>query len=132
MQYWIFKMFFGIKFRFDLPWEHWHIFNKPHANAFIHITFIILQQHLQLSVGKHWNRWYHSFAIFKFDFLIFCNFYFTIANFYPLICTCMSEYQRVRNVSFTENFAYVLNEWLLNRNIVKEGVIGEVLSKSFI
>ena len=31
----------------------------------------------------------------------------------PLIRTPMCAYQRVRNVSFSENFAYVLNEWFL-------------------
>ena len=30
---------------------------------------------------------------------------------YSLICTCTCEYQEVRNVSFSENFAFVLNEW---------------------
>ena len=34
---------------------------------------------------------------------------------YPLIRarTCMCTYQGVRNVSFSENFSYVLNEWSL-------------------
>ena len=30
---------------------------------------------------------------------------------YPLIRICTCAYQRVRNVSFSENFAYVLHEW---------------------
>ena len=29
---------------------------------------------------------------------------------YPLICTCTCAYQGVKNNSFSENFAYVLNE----------------------
>ena len=33
---------------------------------------------------------------------------------YSLIRTCKCEYQGVRNVSFSEIFAYVLNEWSLN------------------
>ena len=32
-------------------------------------------------------------------------------NSYPLICTRTCAYQVVRNVSLSENFAYVLNEW---------------------
>ena len=32
---------------------------------------------------------------------------------YPLIRTSTCAYQGVRNVSFSENFAYVLNEWSL-------------------
>ena len=30
---------------------------------------------------------------------------------YPLVCTRMFAYEGVRNVSFSENFAYILNEW---------------------
>ena len=32
---------------------------------------------------------------------------------YPLICTRTYAYQGVKNVSFSENFAYVLNGWPL-------------------
>ena len=32
---------------------------------------------------------------------------------YPLICTGSCAYQGVKNLSFTENFVYVLNEWCL-------------------
>ena len=32
---------------------------------------------------------------------------------FPVICTRMCAYQGVRNVSFSENFASVLNEWSL-------------------
>ena len=34
--------------------------------------------------------------------------------FLPLVCTPTSVYQGVRNVRFSENFAYELNEWSLN------------------
>ena len=33
----------------------------------------------------------------------------------PLICTSSCAYQGVRNVSFPENFAYLLNGWPLSR-----------------
>ena len=35
---------------------------------------------------------------------------------YPLICTHMCSYQGVRNVCFSKNFAYILNEWYLIQN----------------
>ena len=34
---------------------------------------------------------------------------------YPLVCTRMFAYEGVRNVSFSENFAYILNEWSPHR-----------------
>ena len=38
---------------------------------------------------------------------------------YPLIHTRMWAYQMVRTVSFSENFAYILNEWSLNKMHLK-------------
>ena len=32
--------------------------------------------------------------------------------------TRMCEYQGVRNISFSENFAYVLNEWSPNKTYI--------------
>ena len=34
---------------------------------------------------------------------------------YLLVCTRMFAYEGVRNVSFSENFAYILNEWSPHR-----------------
>ena len=41
----------------------------------------------------------------------FFFFFFEKTNiFYPLISTRTCAYQEVRNISFSENFAYILNE----------------------
>ena len=37
---------------------------------------------------------------------------------YPLISSRTYAYQGVRKVSFSENFAYILNEWSLSSSIV--------------
>ena len=38
---------------------------------------------------------------------------------YPLIRTCTCAFQEVRNISFSENFAYVINEWSYTKSEVK-------------
>ena len=38
----------------------------------------------------------------------------------PLTCTRTYAYQEVRYFSFSENFAYVLNEWCLMWEIIKK------------
>ena len=43
---------------------------------------------------------------------------------YPLIRTRTCPYQGVRNVSFSENFAYVLNEWSVNTFIFPDAYLG--------
>ena len=40
-------------------------------------------------------------------------------TFFPLISTRTCAYQGVRNVSFSENFAYVLNEWSLTDFVIQ-------------
>ena len=40
------------------------------------------------------------------------------SKFCPLIDTSMTAYQGVKNVSFLENFTYVLNEWPLVKRLI--------------
>ena len=56
------------------------------------------------SLGNHWYT--------KGSFIYYVHKIFQKTNIsYPLIRTRTSAYQGVRNVSFSENFANVLNEW---------------------
>ena len=50
----------------------------------------------------------------------------------PLIHTRMCAYQGVRNVSFSENFAYVLNEWPLMDYIIFPRFYKDVYGNSFL
>ena len=43
---------------------------------------------------------------------------------YLLIRTCACAYQGVRNVSFSENFGHVLNEWSLKYNTIQKRISG--------
>ena len=43
---------------------------------------------------------------------------------YPLIRTCTCAYQQVRNISFSENFVHILNQWSLYRIFEKFDVPG--------
>ena len=67
-------------------------------------------------IGFSWPKIYqeripagvHSFSAYA----ILFYFFFEKTNiFYPLISTRTCAYQEVRNISFSENFAYILNEW---------------------
>ena len=51
---------------------------------------------------------------------VYVHKYFRKTNiFYPLIRKHTCAYQKVRNVAFSENFAYVLNEWSLSENCIQ-------------
>ena len=55
------------------------------------------------------------------SFIYYIHKHFRKTNIsYPLILKRTCAYQGVRNVSFSENFASVLNEWSLNRDIIME------------
>ena len=50
---------------------------------------------------------------------------------YPLICTRTCTYQGIRNVSFSENFAYLLNEWshIVWAFITKVGLLETLITR---
>ena len=72
------------------------------------------------TISRHLNYISKSKVVFSNSFIIFkyweCS-YTRGQNFrktnisYPLIRVCTCAYQGVRKVSFSENLAYVLNEW---------------------
>ena len=65
------------------------------------------------------NNLYFLLNIFRFcdhSFSTFAKFFQKNNIYYPLICKRTCAYQGVRNVTFSENFAYVSNEWSLFTN----------------
>ena len=65
--------------------------------TFLRLSFIHLCNKFDIFAGAG----YHSFSIYA-------KFYEKLTFF----ATCTHMYQGVRKVSFSENFAYILNEWI--------------------
>ena len=70
----------------------------------------------------------HIWPLYKVSSIWYMGKVFRKTNIsHPLIRTCKCEYYGVRNVSFSENLAYLLNEW----SLTKEALPG-LLKKSIL
>ena len=81
--------------------KYWRVMNKGETLARIELVFLFWI----VECIFHDNRG---------SFILYVREIFQKTNiFYPLICTSTCAYQEVKNVSFSESFAYILNEWSL-------------------
>ena len=95
--------------RLHKPWEPWRSSHEQQVWFYfwLFLSFPVCWLLVKSSVNKS------AHPIRDHSFSTYAKFSEKTNVSYPLIRTRTCAYQGVRNVSFSENFAYVLNEWSL-------------------